>query len=232
MWAVLQSFEERVEEVEKYLRVLEKLEDPSVVLFDKSTKREKRVFEEGSLKVMKATVFLLLYNLVESSIRSAFGELYTSILNSGRPACELKTEFRKLWIKQRYGAIDLDSASTRTFRELTEALIEEITLGNPITLEEGKLPVSGNLDSDSIRNVCRFHGITPQIHKQAFGGGELRTIKKHRNAMTGRQRSRCSIAVQYAVSDLERIKQQAVIFVRGVLKSVEKFISSNGYVAS
>ena len=172
MWAVLQSFEERVEEVEKYLRVLEKLEDPSVVLFDKSTKREKRVFEEGSLKVMKATVFLLLYNLVESSIRSAFGELYTSILNSGRPACELKTEFRKLWIKQRYGAIDLDSASTRTFRELTEALIEEITLGNPITLEEGKLPVSGNLDSDSIRNVCRFHGITPQIHKQAFGGGE------------------------------------------------------------
>ena len=86
MWPVLQSFEERVQEVEKYLRVLEKLEAPSVVLFDKSTGREKRVFEEGSLKVMKATVFLLLYNLIESSIRSAFGELYKSVINSGKPA--------------------------------------------------------------------------------------------------------------------------------------------------
>ncbi len=58
------------------------------------------------------------------------------------PANELKLEFRKLWVKQRYSAIDLDSASTKTFRELTETLIEEITSGSAITLQEDKLPVS------------------------------------------------------------------------------------------
>jgi hypothetical protein len=231
MWQVLESFEERVQEVEKYLRVLEKLEAPSVVLFDKSTGREKRVFEEGSLKVMKATVFLLLYNLIESSIRSAFGELYKSVINSGMPAHELTVEFRKLWIKQRFGSIDLDSACSRTFRELTEALIEELTQDLPIDLDEDKLPVSGNLDSDAIRHVCRFHGINLQIHTQAFGGGELRTVKRHRNALAHGNTSFSDCGQQYAVSDLQRIKRQAVIFVRGVLKSVDKFISSNGYAA-
>ena len=136
MRLVKQSFEERVEEVDKYLRVLEKLESPSVVLFDKLTRREKRVFEEGSLKVMKATVFLLIYNVVESSIRPAFGELYGVIVREGKTASDLKGEFRKIWIKQRYNSIDEDSASTRTFRELTETLIEEITSGGVVALDE------------------------------------------------------------------------------------------------
>lgn len=229
MRLVKQSFEERVEEVDKYLRVLEKLESPSVVLFDKLTRREKRVFEEGSLKVMKATVFLLIYNVVESSIRSAFGELYGVIVREGKTASDLKGEFRKIWIKQRYNAIDEDSASTRTFRELTETLIEEITSGGVVALDEKWLPVSGNLDSDTIRQVCNRHGITPQVHKQAFGGAELRTVKKHRNALAHGNTSFADCGQQYTVSDLYRIKRQAVIYVRGILKSIEKFIDSSGY---
>ncbi len=37
---------------------------------------------------------------------------------------------------------------------------------------------------------------------------------------------------QYTVLDLYRIKKQAVIYVRGVLKSIENFTVSNGYAAS
>lgn len=81
MHHVISDFNERVTEVEQFLKVLDRLEKPSVVLYDKATRREKRVFHDGSLKIMKASVFLLIYNVVESTIRSSFKILYSDIKN-------------------------------------------------------------------------------------------------------------------------------------------------------
>lgn len=232
MWQVRQSFEERVQEIVKYLKVLERLEETSVVLFDKSTNREKRVFEAGSFKVMKSSVFILLYNLVESSVRSAFGDLYQTVESSGKSAAEVKSEFRKIWIKQRYKSLDPYSASSQTFRELTEALIEATVSGNPLQLTGDKLPVSGNLDSKAIFKVCKLHGITVKVHKQAFGGAELIVVKNNRNQLAHGNITFSDCGQQYTVSDLQRISRQTVVFVRGVLNSVEKFIRQSGYLST
>jgi hypothetical protein len=52
---------------------------------------------------------------------------------------------------------------------------------------------------------------------------------KHPNALAYGNTSFSDCGQQYPVTDLQRIKRPAVIFVRGVLKSLEKSISSTGY---
>lgn len=229
MQNVIDDFNERVAEVEQYLKVLERLEKPEVVLFDKSTRREKRVLQEGSLKVMKATVFLLIYNVVESAIRSAFGYLYGEIATASMTGRDLRLELRKIWIKQQFQRLDDDSASIRTFRELTERLVDEVADGKAINLEGRLLPVSGNLDADAIRQICHRHGVIVSVHKNAAGGVEMKTVKNQRNALAHGNSSFSDCGKQYTVTDLKRIKTQAVIFVRGILRNVKKFTDKKQY---
>jgi len=230
MQDVISDFNERVTEVAQFLKVLERLESPGVVLYDKTTRRQKRVFQEGSLKVMKATVFLLIYNVVESSIRSAFGHLYGEIAMASMTGNDLRAELRKIWIKQQFQGLDEDSASVRTFRELTERLVEEIVDGKTVNLEGRLLPVSGNLDADSIRQVCKKHGVVVSVHKNASGGVEMKTVKDQRNALAHGNSSFSDCGKQYTVTDLKRINSQAVIFVRGILRNVQKYTGKKQYV--
>lgn len=230
MQDVIDDFNERVAEVEQFLKVLERLERPGVVLYDKSTRREKRVFQEGSLKVMKATVFLLIYNTVESAIRSAFGYLYDCVGNAAIRGGDLRAELRNIWIKQQFQALDDDSSSLRTFRELTERLIGEMAEGVTVSLASNMLPISGNLDADVIRGVCKKHGVGVAVHKRAAGGVEMKTVKDQRNALAHGSTSFSDCGKQYTVSDLKRINSQAVLFVRGILRNVKKYTDRAQYV--
>jgi hypothetical protein len=230
MQTVLDDFADRVAEVERYIKVLERLENPDVVLYDKSTRREKRVFEEGSLKVMKATVFLLIYNIVESAIRSAFGQLYEEIENEGMTGSTLSSDLRKIWIQQHFKSLDNDSSSIRTFRELTERIVEKIASGSTLKLDDRLMPVSGNLDSDTIRQVCNRHGVSTRVHRHASGGVELKTVKDQRNSLAHGNSSFSDCGQQYAVADLKRIMRQTVVFVRSILNNVKDYSDRKQYV--
>lgn len=178
---------------------------------------------------MKATVFLLIYNIVESAIRSAFAYLYEEIAREGMTSDSLSSDLRQLWISQHFKSIDGDSASIRTFRELTEKIVEEVTSGTTVTLDERLLPISGNLDSDAIRQVCKRHGVSESVNKHAAGGAELKTVKEQRNTLAHGHSSFSDCGKQYTVADLKRIKRQAVVFVRSILRNVQRYTEQKQY---
>ena len=223
------DFDNRVGEVDQYLKVLDRLNNPAVVLFDSVTRRRKRVLEEGSLKVMKATVFLLIYNVVESSIRSGFEYLYANIKSQGSTPSAVRDELVQVWIRQRFRALDADSVSTRNFRDLAESIVEEVVAGSVLDLDSKLLPVSGNLDAERIREVCAKHGVSSNVHYRSLGGTELITVRKQRNALAHGNTTFSECGQQYTVSDLIRINNQAQIFVRGILKNIEKYVSAKEY---
>ena len=231
MQTVIDEFDERVAEVEEFLKVLERLENPAVVLYHKTTRRQIRVFEEGSLKVMKATVFLLVYNVVESSIRSAFTFMYDRIKSEGMACSDLSMEMRSIWIRQQFDQMDDDSAAPRNYRQLAETLANDIMQKSAVGLSASALPVSGNLDSSAIRRVCRSHGVGVKVHYRASGGVELETVKNQRNGLAHGSTSFSDCGQQYTVSDLKRIKQQAFIFVKGILRNLRRFIDDKRYAS-
>jgi hypothetical protein len=231
MQPVIDDFNQRVTEVDRYLQVLERLENPSVVLYDRNTQRKLRVYGEGSLKVMKATVFLLIYNVVESSVRSAFGYLYDQIEAEAKSCSELSEELRQVWIRQQFLMMDEGSASPKNYRELVERIASDILTESTVQLSKDRLPVAGNLNSAQIRRVCQTHGVSAKAHHRASGGVELETVKSQRNALAHGDTSFSTCGEQYTVSDLKRIKQQAVVFVRSILRNVRRFVQDKRYAA-
>lgn len=228
MKAVLDEFDLRVTEVEQYLKVIERLENPQVVLQHQATGRQLRVLQEDSLKVMKATVFLLIYNVVESSIRSAFAHLYLEIKRKGTTCRKLNDNILQVWIGQQF-RFDENSASLRNYRETAEKLANEIMQESAVSLSEEYLPVSGNLSANAIRKVCAAHGISVKAHYRAKGGVELETVKVQRNALAHGNTSFSACGQQYTVADLKRIKQQAFVFVRSILHNLKRFVDGQSY---
>ena len=231
MNAIISEFEQRASEIDSYLKLLGRMEQPDVILYNRAKRRRLRVFGQDSFKVMKATVFLLIYNLVEASIRSAFRRVYEKIEDEGKTLGDVRKELRNLWIGQQFRTFDSDSASARNYRELIERLAEEVLQNSVLKLSAKRLPISGNLDSDRIRNVCKRHGVEVKVHGRAKGGVELGTVKEQRNALGHGSVTFAECGRQYAVSDLERIKRQTVVFVRSILKNVKRYLEEGAYVA-
>ena len=72
MVTVLTDFEKRVTEIDLFFKHLENLEEDGALLyFPNRTKRKIQAHNNELVKVFKANVFLLLYNLAESSIKQS-----------------------------------------------------------------------------------------------------------------------------------------------------------------
>lgn len=230
MQAVVADFEQRVTEVSEYLRMLKALDRPDAVIRSQSKASYKATpVEDDWRTVSKATVYLLIYNLVEAAIRSAFGELYETIAREGRSLQSVSTEIRDTWIVSEHRKLTRETASPEKYRESAARMVLAALDQTVVRLEASRLPVSGNLDADNIRQVCRNHGVGVGVHRAARGGIDLEIVKRQRNALAHGNRSFSEVGREVTVDDLVRTARQAEIFVRGILKNVEKHIAGNGY---
>ena len=233
MDAVLQQFEDRVTETDAYLDLLASLERPDVRLqFESRPHRRNTTVDDVCIKVMRATAFLMMYNLIEASIRSAFDHVYERIRSEQRTIDQVSAAIRDVWIGQQHRQKSRSSASADTYRKLVEEVVEQILGKSAVSLDPERLPYSGTLDARAIRDVCGKHGISRLvIHYRAKGGAELVTVKQQRNALAHGNISFAECGQQYTAEDLIRIKRQAVVFGRGVLNSIKKYVDNNEYAA-
>ncbi|WP_258237846.1 MAE_28990/MAE_18760 family HEPN-like nuclease [Pseudomonas sp. Q2-TVG4-2] len=228
---LLSDFNDRVKEIDQFIRFLAMVEEggASVHRAEKKTHRNKQI-DDGCFKIMKASAFLLLYNLIESSIRSSFDLVYESIKHDSLSPSQLNMLFRDLWVRQRFLILDGHSASPRNYQEITIKIINDIFEDSSVILDAARLPVSGNLDAEEIRKICRKHGISSATHYSANGGEKLGLVKKQRNALAHGNASFVEVGRQFTVGDIDAIKQQTVVFVRSILRNILKFSERKSYL--
>lgn len=229
MQNVIDEFNERAANVSSFLVLLQQLEQPGVVVTDSNTKTTIPVFGEDSFKVMKASAFLLIYNMVESSIRSAFQHVYERIENDTLWFGSIAPKFRDLWIRQRFREMDLDSASPRNFRDLAAELTNAVLDHNTVRLTAEKLPVAGSLNAKRIRDVCELHGVSSQVDPQAHGGIQLETVRQLRNDLAHGHVGFAACGQDHGVADLIRINDEAILFIKGILENICEFVDQAKY---
>ena len=229
MQDVIEEFTERAANVSSFLALLQQLECPGVVVSDSSTNAIIPVFGEDSFKVMKASAFLLIYNMVESSIRSAFQHVYERIEGEARWFGTVAPKFRELWIRQRFREMNLDSASPRNFRELAADLTNAVLEQNTVRLTAEKLPVAGSLNAKRIRDVCELHGVSVVVDPQAHGGLQLETVRQLRNDLAHGHVGFAACGRDHGVSDLIRINDEAILFIKGILENIREFVDQAEY---
>lgn len=229
---VSQRFEERVNEIENYYSVLELLNDPRVDLIKKYQKFSKKVaLNNEANKILKSTCFLLLYNLIESTIRDSFSELYKKINIEPGKHDDYNLQIQKIWLDQHLKVADPFSSNQKTYKKIVKQIIEKIQTETPLSLDSSKLSISGNLDARKIRKLFKDHEMPLKVHHKAFGGGELQTVKDNRNDLAHGDISFADCGQQYSIAQLQNIKKRTIIYMRSTLRYLRKFSDNRGYAA-
>lgn len=227
MNVVKEQLAERRAEFHSYVRLLEHLE---ARLLPRASMRKRLgdLPSSDAFKAMKATAFLMLYNIIEATIVRAMADLYKTIEKEGCRLAEVSAKVRDLWIDQKW-RIDPYSASPATYRKQAAHILKETMDGTTLVLESRKLPLSGNIDADSVRKLCDRHGVRLSVHPRARGGVELDTVKSQRNDLAHGHRTFVDCGQNYAVSDIGRISRECFNFLNGFLRSLERFGNTQGY---
>jgi hypothetical protein len=233
MDAVLADFEQRADEVRSYLRLLKEMERPGSQLHNPSSPGHRAVvIEEDWRKVSKATAYLLMYNLVESSIRSAFARLYQVIEGDG---CTLRGLSRKMldqWVEQKHRSLTRETASPMNYKDTAAAMVQAVLEDQVARLLPEKLPLSGNLDADVIRALCLSHDVSISVPASTNGGVDLGVVKAQRNALAHGNKSFSECGREVTVADLERIAGHTEVFIRAILKNVKRVVDAKAFKAA
>jgi len=229
MQAVIDEFEERVREVDLYMSLLRSLGEPDVEIRFATGHRRRRNIDQAVLRVLKASTFLLLYNLVESAIRGGMGAVYEAIRLDQCTPHDVKENFIRLWVDQQFDKLDRNTVSLRNYQEKAHELIRQVLGSVVLELDRESLPISGNLDANQIRAVCKKHGVSFKAHKAASGGSKIDLVRRNRNALAHGDMSFSECGRQYSIGDLEEIKKQAVIFTRSILRNIKGFVAKKSY---
>ena len=233
MQTVINGFNERVKEVDLYFRFLEKLEVPEVLFYFPQKKTHKfKEIEPDIFKMLKANVFLMIYNLVESGIHDGILEIYRQIGDNSYTYERVRKEIREIWLRYNYRQIFKETSTWKSALEMAAQLVEEAINRTAIELDKDAIPISGNLDARQIRRICDSHGISHQPHPRAKGGEKLWAVKTQRNALAHGECSFCECGRDYTFSDLKEIKNQSIIFVRSILRNMMTYANEKQYAES
>lgn len=221
---------ERDRELDVYMRFLSLLDykSPALRIPHGETWRTRQI-DERVLKILKANFFLLLYNLVEASIRDGFRVLYAAMTADGCTVQAVRDELRLLWIDAAVYRLTPQTANQNSYREVTKNLVRDAVQNVATTLSVEDLRFGGNLDAARIRKTCQDHGVPFKTHPRAKGGEKLRLVKDRRNDLAHGSLSFVECGRDYTLPQLVQIRREALLFVRGILRNVERHVVDKAF---
>ncbi len=225
MRTVILDFEKRVKEIELYFTHLEYIEEKDAqIFFPKRNQRKYVDYDIELTKVFKANLFLLLYNLAESSIKQSLNEIYDSITAENIKYKDVIDEIKKIWIEEKHSNFRNKGVSNifTTINNLTEDIID-IRFNSKI--------ISGNVDGQKIRAFSSKYGFSNNSHRNANNGVKLLQVKTQRNNLAHGNISFAECGRNYTISDLREIKKQVIIYLRSILKNIEKYINQKKFAS-
>lgn len=233
MLSVIRDFEDRCSDLDRYINFLELLHQPDAAVFlpHKAREEDKLVPVENEVTtILKANVFLILYNIVESSIREGILSIYSEMSAAGCSYNDIRKEIREIWTRCHYRqSFDLN-ASWDTYYKKALELIENIIQKEVIRLDRNAIPISGNLDADKVRLICDLHGIKKTVHRAARGGASLEQVKEQRNLLAHGSLGFTECGRQFDISQLLQIKKETFAFVKAILFNIKDYLDNKSFL--
>ncbi|AVH67437.1 MAE_28990/MAE_18760 family HEPN-like nuclease [Nostoc sp. 'Peltigera membranacea cyanobiont' N6] len=221
--ALFQDFNERSKEVSKYFIFLKTLEDGTTKLSmqGKEGNPKIRKIDSELIKTLKASGFLLLYNLVEATMRNAIETIFGELSSKGVSYDQIRPELKKI-VLQNLKKRNPD----KIFSSITAISIDIITAG----FDKENL-FSGNIDGKLIRTTADEYGFshTTDYAKTAHGS-DLITIKTNRNLLAHGFKSFAEVGRDKTADELLKIKSKVIRYLRQILQNIENYLVNEDYL--
>jgi hypothetical protein len=208
MFEARKIFNERKEEIDGF--------------FDHLSSFEKQNSNQKLEQTLKASCFLLLYNLVESTLTQAITAIYDDLEEKKVEYCSIKEILKKRVVKNLVGKQDIDRLHDRFLQSGGNILVSGF---NAVAL------FSGNVDARRVREIAKEYGFSSDInHKDAKGGSDLLTIKNNRNDLAHGIKSFSEIGRDCTIPKLTKMKEASIAYLDCILENIEKYIQEQEYL--
>lgn len=224
MQAIFDMFEDRISELELYFSALNELDRGN--LEHKSTDH---YFNSEFIKILKANTLLMIYNLVESTVMGGILEIYDKLKSDCITYSVARKEIRDIWFSYRFREVYDQHAHYNSYKSKAMEIINSILAEEVIELTRKATNISGNLDAQQIRNICQCHGIHFEVEQKCRGGIVLETVKEKRNGLAHGNFSFVECGRDYSLLELEHIKDDTILFLRGLLDGMKKYYNDSQY---
>ncbi|MGZ5011024.1 MAG: MAE_28990/MAE_18760 family HEPN-like nuclease [Methylobacter sp.] len=232
-----QAFTERKIEVETYIDFLQSLEDsakhgpPMFVNVEQAISARQQ-------KILYSSVYLQLYNLVESTITRCIDAVSTAPIQNG--SCHVKDltdSLRSEWVRgiaRTHKELNAEHRFSATM-ELCNHLIEH----RPVTALSIEKGGGGNWDDTEIENISKRIGFDLSVSTPVYqnikrpikdGKGALQLVKKLRNDLAHGSISFSECANEVTVSELRDLKDNTVHYLHEVIENFTAFIDGYEYL--
>lgn len=218
MQNTIDIYEDRKQEINFYYSIMVDIDADSQ---DIKTKDNHRFF-----KIMKSNFLLMLYNLVEACIVSGMMEIYDDLKNDACSYNSLIKEIQIIWSNYMINEIYGPATGRSAYENRVQKIIEDIISNNPVILKKEALGISGNLDARIIKDICDKHRIRYTLQNK---GASLEKVKMSRNDLAHGYASFSECARDLPIDDLDKIKDEVLIFLDDILQGMKKYYDGKQY---
>jgi len=231
MNSIILEFESRVQEIDEYFSFI-----TTTTALEREFDRTKTVKVSQTVQnVLKANLFLLLYNLIESSFKNALEKICIDITNDNLTYQEVIPEIKRLWLEKRYKnfenmKIPKNTKKSEYIVNIIDNITEDIIEIKFYTDEKKRKndDISGNIDARAIEEINKKYG-AKLIDKPNIQTQPLLTIKSQRNNLAHGDESFNKCGEDYSISELEYIKNESLNYIKWILTHIKEFLEDKKY---
>jgi hypothetical protein len=231
------EFRQRTREIRVYLQMLRVVEMVGPTL---SGGGHVVVVDQTLVHVMKASVFLQLYSLIEATISQALRRCGEAVRDEGATYDKLVERWQAAWIKSRLkDGIAGQEPSATTRLQAMLAACGHVVRGMAIDFVP-KTPNVGNLDDRKIEDLAELYGVELKIRPRVMASvkrevfdslGAIALIRTKRNWLAHGRQSFSECGREYTVAELRRFAIVTMRYLTDVIASFAEFIEHRRYAA-
>ncbi|ROX63935.1 hypothetical protein EGW69_01880 [Enterococcus faecium] len=219
------NFEKLVKEIDLFLELLEYMENQLIgfendcsILVLEIVDKDKC---EAVFKSLKSNVILMMYNLIESTVRLTMNAYYDEFNDKKLSYKSLVEEIKKTWIKQSLGMAKNGDSIQKSIYEMIELAVEE---ESTVEISFEQFTLSGNADLREIKEIMKNHGIEYDEKNFKTFGGSLKSIKDMRNSLAHGNVSFQDNGRELTISELKEYQSQTYQCLKYFMNTVENSI--------
>lgn len=223
---LFEDFDKRSQEVRSYFLLLKNLEFGSMQLniVEAKKKNPKKIDPkkiDNWTKTLKATGFLLLYNLIESTMSNAIETIFDELKEKNVSFDVLKDEIKKNIIKNLK-----NKSPDKILQEVQKVSIDIVSA----SFDKNKL-FSGNIDAKKIKETATIYGFSCQTNtKKTSDGKDLLIIKTNRNDLSHCFKSFEDVGRDATADELLKIQKRVISYLKAILENIESYLSNEEYL--
>lgn len=227
------EFDTRKLEIDSYYQILNmiELERPNVSAYSLDESETKSLsINGGQICTLRSTAYLLLYNLIESTVYNSIVSIFDSINDDGLKYFDVIIEVQKYWLNQLYKHDDKKKKDT-----IIDAIMNiAVQIQNDtISLVSNEISYGGSLDAKTIERTAKSMKIEIQYLQQVYDknthGPALSKIKQKRNWLAHGEKSFTEVGRDCSLTELTDAKERVYEYLEAFITSVEKYINDKKY---